>query len=482
MKPSPTLDRRRAGVLLHPTSLPSGKLDADAYRFVDYLVATGISVWQMLPLGPTHADRSPYHCLSVRALNPDLIGLERLVDVGCISSEQAAGARSAWLPAAISWMQAPEQRVEHGAFEEFCQSRADWLEDYALYQVLRSQHHGQPWWEWPEALREREPAALAALRPLLAVQLEQIRLEQYLVHRDLVRLRTYAQERGVLLFGDMSIFVAHDSAEVWAHREYFKLDATGHPQVVAGVPPDYFSATGQRWGNPLYNWARLEQDGFSWWLQRFATDLARFDLIRIDHFRGFEGCWEIPASEPTAIHGRWEKTPGNALFDELSATFEKLPLVAEDLGIITPEVTTLRERYGFPGMLVLQFAFEGGTENPYLPHQHTQNAVVYTGTHDNDTTLSWYLGAPEPVREAMHAYFNVRDEMPWLLVRAAMQSVARLAVIPMQDLLSLGPGHRMNTPGQQAGNWTWRFSWDDLTAKDADRIRTLVEVYGRRQV
>jgi len=482
MSISPTLDRRRAGILLHPTSLPSGRLDSDAYRFVDYLAATGISVWQMLPLGPTHADRSPYRCLSVRALNPDLMNMERLVEEGWVPPNQTTGSRSVWLPAAVARLQGREQRVEYTAYKEFCQQRADWLDDYALFQALRSQHHGQPWWQWPEALRERDPGALKAVQSPLAEQLEQNRLEQYLVHRDLERLQAYAHEHGVLLFGDMSIFVAHDSAEVWAHREYFKLDAAGHPQVVAGVPPDYFSATGQRWGNPLYNWARLQQDGFRWWVQRFTTDLARFDLIRIDHFRGFEACWEIPASESTAIHGRWEKTPGSALFDVLSEKFKNLPLVAEDLGIITPEVTALREQYGFPGMLVLQFAFEGGPDNPYLPHQHIPNAVVYTGTHDNDTTLSWYLGLSEPVRQTLHEYFNTRDEMPWQLVRAAMQSVARLAVIPMQDLLDRGPGHRMNTPGQPDDNWAWRFGWDDLTATSADRLRSLVQLYGRQRL
>jgi len=477
----PTLDRRRAGVLLHPTSLPSGRLDSDALRFVDHLADNGLSVWQMLPLGPTHAERSPYRCLSVRALNPDLMSLERLVEEGWIRPDQAGKARRAWLPFAIAWLQAPEQHAEHAAYEDFCRRCADWLDDYALFQTLRMHYHGQPWWDWPEPYRERDSAALEALRSSMVARIEQIRLEQYLVHRDLDRLRNHARKRDVLLFGDMSIFVAHDSAEVWAHREYFKLDATGHPQVVAGVPPDYFSATGQRWGNPLYDWVRMQQDGFRWWVQRFSTDLARFDLIRIDHFRGFEGCWEIPASEPTAIHGHWQKTPGEALFDVLSATFEHLPLVAEDLGVITPEVTMLRERYGFPGMLVLQFAFDGGPDNPYLPHQHTPNAVVYTGTHDNDTTLSWYLGLPEPVRITLHEYFNSRDEMPWLLVRAALQSVARLAVIPMQDLLDRGPGHRMNTPGEQAGNWTWRFEWDDLTVLAADRLRSMVHLYGRHR-
>lgn len=481
MSRHPTLDRRRAGILLHPTSLPGGRLDSDALRFIDVLADAGVSVWQMLPLGPTHTDRSPYRCISVRALNPDLISLERLVEEGWISQDLAGEARSAWLPAAIVWLQKPEQRAEYNAYKDFCQQRVDWLDDYALFQALRIQYNGQPWWEWPDPIRQREPADLEALRLSMATQIEQIRLEQYLIHRDLERLRNHARSRGVLLFGDMSIFVAHDSAEVWAHRELFKLDVTGHPQVVAGVPPDYFSATGQRWGNPLYNWRRLQQDGFRWWVQRFATDLERFDLIRVDHFRGFEGCWEIPASEPTAIHGRWEKTPGDALFGVLSGMFENLPLVAEDLGTITPEVTALRDRFGFPGMLVLQFAFEGGPDNPYLPHQHMPNAVVYTGTHDNDTTLSWYSGLPEPVRHSLHAYFNSRDEMPWLLVRAAMQSVARLAMIPMQDLLSQGPGHRMNTPGQRTGNWAWRFDWDDLTATARDRLRSMTKMYGRQQ-
>jgi 4-alpha-glucanotransferase len=475
------LDRRRAGVLLHPTSLPGGGFDAGARRFVDFMQACGLSVWQMLPLGPTHAERSPYRCLSVRAMNPELIDPVQLAADGWLESAPLQQPRSTWLHAAFASMALPVLAGERAAFEAFCMREAAWLEDFALFQALRDYHDRRPWWEWPAPLRDREPAAIEAAVSGLDEALSLIRFEQFLVLRQYEQLRAYARERGIQLFGDMSIFVAHDSAEVWAHREYFKLDAGGHPQVVAGVPPDYFSATGQRWGNPLYDWARLRQDGFRWWGDRLATDLERFDLVRIDHFRGFEACWEIPVHEATAIHGRWVEVPGEALFEALRARFAVLPLVAEDLGIITPAVTALRERYGFPGMLVLQFAFEGGAGNPYLPHNHRPEAVVYTGTHDNDTTLGWFQALPAAGRQQVLDYLDTRESMPWALVRAALASVAQLAVIPMQDLLELGSAHRMNTPGQAGNNWRWRLDWSWVPPDTAERVRRLVEMYGRAE-
>jgi 4-alpha-glucanotransferase len=306
-----------------------------------------------------------------------------------------------------------------------------------------------------------------------------VRFEQFLLAQQFARLRDHAHRRGVRLFGDLPIFVAHDSADVWAHRECFKLDDRGQPRVVAGVPPDYFSATGQRWGNPVYDWERMQHDGFRWWRARLAAELARFDVVRIDHFRGFEACWEIPAGEATAVHGHWVKAPGEALFTSLEAQFGPLPLVAEDLGIITAEVTALRERFALPGMLILQFAFDGGADNPYLPHNHRRDAVVYTGTHDNDTTLAWFEGLPAADQQAVLDYLEIREPMPRALVHAALASVALLAVVPLQDVLALGAGHRMNTPGVATGNWRWRFSWEQLTVERTAWWREQVERTGR---
>jgi len=460
MKRLPVMDRRRAGILLHPTSLPSGNL-GDAWRFVEFLSESGASLWQMLPLGPTHAEGSPYHCQSMHAFHPGLLSVERLIESGWLETGQAS--REHLLASALASLQRPDRAGKRIAFESFCAGHAFWLEDYALYQVLREQYAGRPWWEWPATLRDREPAALEAAAVELAGNLNRVRIEQFLIASQFAELREYAQVRGVRLFGDVPIFVAHDSAEVWAHRDCFKLDRKGQPRTVAGVPPDYFSASGQRWGNPHYDWSRIEADGFRWWHERFATELERFDLLRIDHFRGFESCWEIPVNEPTAMNGRWVPVPGDALFDSLGKQFGELPLVAEDLGIITPEVTALRKRHGLPGMLVLQFAFDGGADNPYLPHNHVPDAVVYTGTHDNDTTLSWFEGLDKPMQHTVLDYLGTAEPMPRALVHAALNSVATLAVIPLQDVIGLGAGHRMNTPGTVSGNWKWRFGWEQLT-------------------
>jgi len=471
-------DRRRAGVLLHPTSLPGGDFGADAYRFVDWLAATGTSVWQMLPLGPTHVDGSPYNCLSVHALNPRLLSARQLAEEGWLDDPSRPLSSSDW-SAVMARLQRPEAAVTRAAFETFCLLQAGWLEDYALYTVLRSQHGDRPWWEWPAPLRDRDPAALDEAEARSAESLEGIKFEQFLVAQQFDELRRYAQGRGVRLFGDMPIFVAHDSAEVWAWREFFKLDDQGQPRVVAGVPPDYFSATGQRWGNPVYDWNRMQADGFRWWLARLTTDLSRFDLLRIDHFRGFEAGWEIPARDETAVHGHWVRAPGDVLFREFEQKFGALPMVAEDLGVITPEVTALRDRYRLPGMLVLQFAFDSGPDNPYLPHNHSTEAVVYTGTHDNDTTLAWFDSLPETKRQSVLDYLETREPMPRVLMHAALNSVARLAVVPMQDVLQLGDGQRMNTPGVAAGNWRWRFEWDQLSTDQTAWWRQRVERSGR---
>jgi len=472
----PVLDRRRAGILLHITSLPSGDL-TDAWAFVDFLAETGATVWQMLPLGPTHSDRSPYHCRSMHAIDPALLSRPRLATS---AGELAASLpRETMLQKLLDRITQTADTAARIAFESYCAENAYWLEDFALFEVLREMHDHRPWWEWPAAIRDRDPKEVDGQANRHVERLNLVRLEQFLLAQQFDELRRYAHARGVRLFGDMPIFVAHDSAEVWAHRQNFKLDDAGQPRAVAGVPPDYFSATGQRWGNPTYDWHQLAADGFGWWHRRLAVEFQRFDLVRIDHFRGFESCWEIPVSETTAINGRWVPVPGGALFSSLREHVGSLPLVAEDLGIITSEVTALRKQFGFPGMLVLQFAFDGSPDNPYLPHNHVVDSVVYTGTHDNDTTLSWYQDLDPAVRTRVVDYLGTSEPMPRSLVHAALNSVAILAIVPMQDILGAGKGNRMNTPGTTSGNWRWQFDSSALTAEIRDWWTRAIDLAGR---
>lgn len=480
------LEHRRAGVLLHATSLPGdgpcGTLGAQAHRFVDWLADAGMQVWQLLPVGPTQADLSPYQSPSAHAGNPRLVDLPRLVHDGWLNAGLLPAADDAAHDAALKLAgRAFRQGGGEGsaAFRDFCARHSYWLEDYVLFQALHD-HHRSGWWQWPAALRDREPDALAAARRELAEELAQYRFEQFAFFHQWGELKHHANGRGLRLFGDVPIFVAHDSAEVWANPQDFLLDETGDTRVVAGVPPDYFSATGQRWGNPLYDWDALGKDGFRFWIERLRTQLTLFDLVRIDHFRGFEAYWEIPGDEPTAIHGRWVDAPGDRLFERLHQVFGDLPLVAEDLGIITAEVEALRDRYGLPGMKILQFAFDGSPDNPYLPERHTENAVVYTGTHDNNTTLGWWQGLDEEARARVaDSLGGLHEDMPWPLIQAALDSPARLAVVPMQDLLGLGSEHRMNTPGTSEGNWRWRFQWDWLVPDLAAGLQRRITAAGR---
>jgi len=444
------LDRRRAGLLLHPTSLPGGRLDGDAERLLAFLAEAGLTVWQTLPLQPPHGDGSPYNALSAHA------GHTGLLPPGPLPETGGAGYRA------------------------FLARTACWLEDYCLFLALREEQDRRPWTEWPAPLRDRAPAALAAARRRLADPLEAERRRQYAFRARWLEIKARANDAGIRLFGDLPIFVAHDSADVWAHREYFDLRDDGRPRVVAGVPPDYFSATGQRWGNPLYRWDRLAADGYRWWIDRLAGQLELFDLLRIDHFRGFEACWAIPAEESTAVNGEWVAGPGAALFDALKARFGDLPLVAEDLGLITEGVHRLRQAYGIPGMKVLQFAFEGGPENPYLPQHHGRDCVVYTGTHDNDTTLGWFRALdPERRRAVLEVIGGRAEDMPWPMIEAALASPCPLAVFPLQDALGLDGRHRMNTPGTDRGNWRWRFRWDWLAPGLAERLRERVARHHR---
>jgi 4-alpha-glucanotransferase len=488
---------RRGGVLLHPTSLPGpggiGTLGEEARAFIGFLVKSGLSVWQLLPLGPTGYGNSPYSSYSAFAGNPLLIDLRPLVEEGWLTRDEAAcspvGQRidyqavaahklPALLQAADRFMAgAPEVQME--SFWQFCDT-TDWLHDYALFMALKEAHGGSCWSQWPVDIALRTTEAVESYSRELGVAIGRQKFIQWLFHRQWELLRRYAAEHGVLIFGDMPIYVAYDSADVWLNRDLFLLDPKGQPTVVAGVPPDYFSRTGQLWGNPLYDWQNHRSDGFAWWCSRFRSALGQCDLLRIDHFRGFESCWQVPAGEKTAVHGSWLQTPGRELFTAITDKLGPIPLIAEDLGIITPEVEALRDELGCPGMAVLQFAFGSDSNNSHLPHNHQRRSVVYTGTHDNDTTLRWFTSRGKREQTAILDYLRpLHEEMPWPMIRAAFASTAFLAIIPLQDFLSLGRDGRMNSPGIANGNWDWRYDEKSLTASLARHIRYLASMYGR---
>jgi 4-alpha-glucanotransferase len=477
--------QREAGVLLHPTSLPggesAGELGDEALRFIDFLVAAGQRVWQVLPLGPVHEDLSPYQSLSAFAGNPELIGRQWLLESLPEQAREDNHERLSRHQLIALHYQLHRQSGEQDAdFTAFCQQQSHWLDDYALFRVIKDRLAQRGWNEWPVEYRDRQPEALQLLADEAGAELGLYRYQQYLFYTHWHRVRRYANEQGIRILGDMPIFVAYDSADVWSNRNAFLLDESGNPTVVAGVPPDYFSATGQRWGNPHYDWEWMEADDFQWWHQRIAQHLELFDLFRVDHFRGFESSWEIPAHEETAINGRWVKVPGDELFASLRRHFGELPIIAEDLGVITPEVTALRKKYRFPGMLILQFAFDSGPDNPYLPHNHSEDSVVYTGTHDNDTTVGWYNSLDELQQHRVMEYLGFPQEsMPWALIECAYASVAVQAMVPMQDILELGSEYRMNTPGVPQGNWNWRFQWRELPREATQKLRDLIERYGR---
>jgi 4-alpha-glucanotransferase len=468
------LAHRRAGVLLHITSLPGaqecGDLGADARAFVDFLVQCGATVWQTLPVTPTHVDGSPYQSMSAHAGETRLISLQGLTDAGWLPTlpPKAPGMPFGdWQSRCLQ--QAYQGFLKQGdiaEYESFMHANGYWLPDYALYVALREAHGRQAWIHWPPPLRDRDEPTLAAARAQYEEQIDLVCFEQFVFFRQWGLLREYANARGVALLGDMPIFVALDSADVWVDRHYFDLDANGNPNHVAGVPPDYFSETGQRWGNPLYRWPSMEADNFRWWLDRMKTLLSLYDGVRIDHFRGFEAYWEIPADQPTAVVGRWIEAPGHALLERFFDAFpeDKLSLIAENLGFITPEVEALRTSFNLPGMLILQFGFDGGSDNPAFPANHQENSVVYTGTHDNDTTLSWFAGLNDMQQQHVLGQCGYADlPMPRALMASAMASRAQLAIVPMQDILELGAGYRMNTPGTSSPkNWSWRFQWHQL--------------------
>ena len=502
---------RSSGILLHPTSLPGrfgiGDLGDEAYRFADFLIASGQSLWQVLPLGPTGYGDSPYACYSAFAGNTLLISPEKVFAAGLLSRadleeipalptnrvdfEQVHKTKDAILDKAFANYQRNTDTEFRSAFETFAEQNASWLDDYAFFRALKTAHGGVAWHEWEKPLVRRAPSALARARAELHHQIEAHKFFQFLFFKQWFELKAYCNERGINIIGDIPIFVARDSADVWTNPDQFKLDADGIPTVVAGVPPDYFSATGQFWGNPLYNWERMMADGFRWWIERVRATLQTVDIARIDHFRGFAACWEIPGGDMTAERGRWVDVPGNELFTAIKNALGDLPIIAEDLGVITPDVERLRDGFGFPGMRILQFGFSSDTKNIDLPHNYHQNVVVYTGTHDNDTTVGWFnsvagagstrTGAQiEAERTFCTKYLHTKgEEIHWDFIRAVLASVAGTAIVPLQDLLGLGTEARMNLPNSTSGNWMWRFEQSALTDDHAQRLRDLTETYGR---
>ncbi len=493
---------RSSGILLHPTSLPGrygiGDLGDAAFRFVDFLVETGQSIWQVLPLGPTSYGDSPYQSLSAFAGNPLLISLDRLVTEGWLTQDDVATTppssnyqvdygpvinyHDQMLSLAYQRFEANGSRDQKAAFNDWCSQNGDWLDDFVLFVTLKDDNGGKSWVEWPEAQALGHPDAMAAARQAQARRIAEHNFRQWVFYTQWLELKTYANSQGVRLIGDIPIFVAHDSCDVWANRDLFYLDKKGYPTVIAGVPPDYFSATGQRWGNPLYRWDVLANDGYRWWIRRFQAMLSLVDMIRIDHFRGFEAYWEVPASEATAVKGRWVPGPRDHFFDAILAALGDLPIIAEDLGLMTPGVHKLRDKYNLPGMKVLQFAFNDTCDDsPHMPHNFVPNSLVYTGTHDNNTTLGWWQSASKQIQDCVKQYVGASVAKPsWDLIRLAMMSVAHTAIFPLQDVFGFGADTRMNTPGIASGNWTWRFTpeWLDK-APIRDMLVSMTKLYAR---
>lgn len=499
---------RSSGILLHPTSLPGGfgvgDLGPEAYEFVDFLVSAGQSLWQVLPLGPTGYGDSPYACYSAFAGNTLLVSPERLVARGLLEGDlkpdlvpgrvdfgEAHKIKEGILKQAFENYKRTTDTNLRSAFETFAQHEAHWLDDYALFRALKDAHDGVAWNEWEPALVARMPAALEEARTQLHDEIEAQMFYQFLFFEQWFALKKYANEHGVKIVGDLPIFVAQDSADVWTNPDQFKLDKNGRPLVVAGVPPDYFSSTGQLWGNPLYNWERMQADGFAWWIERVRATLKVVDIARVDHFRGFAACWEIPGGDKTAERGQWVEAPGRELFAAIRKTLGELPIIAEDLGVITPDVVALRDGFGFPGMRILQFGFGGDTKNIDLPHNYVANVVAYTGTHDNDTTVGWFESVAgegstrtaeqiERERKFCLDYLNSDGrEIHWDFIRAVFASVANTAIVPLQDVLGLGTEARMNLPNSTEGNWSWRYRAGALTDTIATRLKQLTTLYGR---
>ncbi|MBQ9765554.1 MAG: 4-alpha-glucanotransferase [Lachnospiraceae bacterium] len=495
------MDKRMAGILMHPTSFPSpygiGDMGQGAYDFVDFLAEAGQKLWQVLPLGPTGYGDSPYQLFSSFAGQPLIISLDELLKDGLFEERDVMDIPE-WNSTAVDYGKVLEYKSrlykkaynrfllnqdEERAYDyqRFIRNNAFWLEDYCMYMACKEAFGGIAWTEWNERYKNPSAYDKEAISKELSNEMEYYRFIQYIFFTQWIKLKEYANDKGIRIIGDMPIFVAYDSADVWAHKELFQLDEEGFPVVVAGVPPDYFSETGQLWGNPLYDWDIMKADDYDWWIARIRQQLTLYDYVRIDHFRGFEAYWEIDYGEETAINGKWVKGPGHDLFNRIREVFgEKLPIIAEDLGVITPEVEELRDDFGLQGMKVLQFAFDGGADNPFLPHNCVPNSICYTGTHDNDTTLGWYATASEYTRKHCEDYLGVSDEsMAWVMIKTAYASVSKMAIVPMQDVLELGSEGRMNTPSMPSGNWSWRCEETAFSKELSDKLLRLAELYGR---
>ena len=501
---------RSSGILLHPTSLPGrfgiGDLGPEAYRYVDFLAGAGQRIWQVLPLGPTGYGDSPYQLFSAFAGNPLLISLDQLAEEGYLSRTELENVPA--FPAdqvdfgrviqfKMPLLRLAYERFRSGTrpqeFGDFCSTHERWLNDYALFMALKDAHGGERIWSrWEPDIAARQPHALEHWKARLATQIEALQFMQYAFFRQWRDLQKYARERGIRIMGDLPIYVAHDSADVWASPELFQLDANGDTAVMSGVPPDYFSATGQLWGNPIYRWDRMAETGFRWWIERLRAALTLVDIVRVDHFRGLQAYWEVPAGETTAKNGRWVAGPGPALFEALEAALGRLPIVAENLGVITPEVEAMRTQFGFPGMAILQFAFGKDPQAPdFKPHNYPRDRVAYTGTHDNDTTVGWWTSAgagdstrtEEDIRKErdLTRKYLATDgrEIHWVFIRALMASVADTVLFPLQDVLGLGGEARMNTPAVPSGNWRWRYRAEMLTGEIGARLNELVILYDR---
>ena len=494
---------RASGILLHPTSFPGrygiGDLGLEAHQFVDFLALSAQQLWQVLPLGPTGYGNSPYMSFSTMASNPLLISPDLLKENKLLSEDDLREVPEFPLDRVdfervIAWKMPllrkagknfahKASRIQKKEFESFCRGKASWLEDYALFMALLDAQECSNWTAWPEELRNRKPEALERCRRELKDEIYFHKFLQFEFFRQWSELKDYANAQNIEIIGDIPIYVAGNSADVWAHPEVFKLDPkTGEPTEMAGVPPDYFSETGQLWGNPIYNWEYLESTRFDWWVRRIREILAYVDLIRIDHFRGLESYWSVPVGEETAIDGEWFPAPGSKLFETIREELGSLPIIAEDLGVITPKVEALRDKFEFPGMKILHFAFGSDSNNAYLPFNVTRNSVIYTGTHDNNTTVGWYYeDASDYERDRLHKYLGCTGPhgIAWDTIRLALSSVANQAIIPLQDVFSLGSNARMNTPSQADGNWGWRFRSEALTEEYSDRLKEMVKIYGR---
>ncbi len=493
---TPMLPARASGILLHPTSFPGpfgiGDLGRSAHDFVTWLAQAQQQLWQVLPLGPTGFGDSPYQCFSAFAGNPLLIDLEALHAQGLLTYQDMAPPPFPLERIDYGWVISWKTRILRKAFHRFAatpppeaflafqQQEAFWLDDYTLFMALKEAHHGRPWFSWPPAWRDRDPATLDQARRELADAIQYHAFVQWVFFQQWQALKKHANDHGIRIIGDIPLYVAMDSADAWARRDLFLFDENARPLVVAGVPPDYFSPTGQLWGNPIYNWEKMAQQGYDWWIQRFRANLRLYDILRLDHFRGFYNYWAVPGDAETAVHGEWRDGPREHFFDTVQATLGELPLIAEDLGEPHPGVYALRDHYGFPGMKILQFAWASDAHDPFLPHNYDKNCVVYTGTHDNDTTRGWFEKASPQEQDYVRRYLRVDGhDIAWDFIRLAMMSVARLAIIPMQDAMNLGSEARMNTPARAEGNWAWRYRQDQLTPGIQEGLAELARLYGR---